>query len=325
MMSDAFTIRPIGRKSALLALVVTIIRGGNQVALKFALTALAPFWTAFARMAIGAAAVGCWSGLRGIRLRTRPGERRALASLGLLFAAQIGLMHYGADFTSPAYATVLMNSNPVFANVFAHFVVPGDRLSQRRLLGLAIAFAGVCVVFLGRPEARLAPAPLLGNLLLLLSSVLVAVRTIYTQRVVQRIEPEKTAFWQMIFSLPLFLAAALWDVSSPREAMDWKALSAVLYQGVIVGGLGFTIWAHLLRRHAPGPLTFFNFAVPLFGVALSAVMMGETVTRRLIFGVAAVFTGIWLATGTSLQRAAATQEDHERQGQASTVDAPLGK
>ena len=139
--------RPIGRKSALLALVVTIIRGGNQVALKFALTAFAPFWTAFGRMAIGAAAVGCWSGLRGIQLRTRPGEKRALASLGLLFVAQIGLMHYGADFTSPAYATVLMNSNPVFANFFAHFVVPGDRLSKRRLLGLAIAFAGVCVVF----------------------------------------------------------------------------------------------------------------------------------------------------------------------------------
>ena len=325
MMSDAFTIRPIGRKSILLALVVTIIRGGNQVALKFALTAFAPFWTALGRMAIGAAAVGCWSGLRGIRLRTRPGERRALVSLGLLFTVQIGLMHYGADFTSPAYATVLMNSNPIFANLFAHFVVPGDRLSQRRLLGLAIAFAGVCVVFLGRPEARLAPAPLLGNLLLLLSSVLVAVRTIYTQRVVQRIEPEKTAFQQMMFSLPLFLAAALWDVSPPRQAIDWKALSAVLYQGVIVGGLGFTIWAHLLRHHAPGPLTFFNFAVPLFSVALSAVMMGEAVTSRLIFGAAAVFMGIWLATGKSLKLATTKEPGHPRQGEASVLDPPLGK
>ena len=324
-MSKPFENRPIGRKSALLALAVSVIRGGNQVALKFALVAFAPFWTALGRMAIGAVGVGCWSRLRGIPLLPRPDERNALMSLGVLFTLQIGLMHYGADFTSPAYATVLMNSNPVFANFFAHFVVPGDRLSQRRLLGLAIAFAGVCVVFLGRPEARLAPAPLLGNLLLLLSSVLVAVRTIYTQRVVQRIEPEKTALWQMIFSLPLFLAAGLWDVSPARQAVDWKALSAIFYQGLVVGGLGFTVWAHLLRHHAPGPLTFFNFTVPLFGVALSAVMMGETVTPRLIFGVAAVFIGIWLATGTSLKRAAATQEDHQRQDQASTVDAPLGK
>ena len=324
-MSKPFPNRPIGRKSVLLALAVSVIRGGNQVALKFALVAFAPFWTALGRMAIGAVAVGCWSRLRGIPLLPRPDERNALVSLGVLFTLQIGLMHYGADFTSPAYATVLMNSNPIFTSFFAHFAVPGDRLSQRRLLGLVIAFAGVCVVFLGRPEARLASAPLFGNLLLLISSILVAMRTIYTQRVVQRIKPEKTALWQMIFSLPLFLAAALWDVSGPREAVDWRALSAVFYQGVIVGGLGFTVWAHLLRHHAPGPLTFFNFTVPLFGVALSAVMMGEAVTSRLIFGAAAVFIGIWLATATTRKRGALKQQEGPREDKAPVLDAPLGE
>ena len=289
---------PIGRRSTLLALLVSMIRGGNQVALKLALTAFAPFVTAFGRMVIGATAVGFWSLLRGVPVLPRPDERRALLCLGALFTLQIGLMHYGADLTSPAYATVLMNSNPIFANFFAHFVVPGDRLSQKRLFGLVTAFGGICVVFLGRPEERLASAPLFGNLLLLVSSVLVAVRTLYTQRLVQRIEPEKTAFWQMIVSVPFFFAAELWDAPSPRGPADWMALSAVFYQGVMVAGLGFTVWAHLLRHHAPGPLTFFNFTVPLFGVVLSAAVLGETVTLRLIFGVVAAFVGIWLATGS---------------------------
>lgn len=290
--------RPIGRRSTLLALLVSMIRGGNQVALKLALTAFAPFVTAFGRMAIGATAVGCWSLLRGVPVLPRSNEHRELLCLGALFTSQIGLMHYGADLTSPAYATVLMNSNPIFANFFSHFVVPGDHLSQRRLVGLVVAFGGICVVFFGRPEEGLASAPLFGNLLLLLSSVLVAVRTLYTQRLVQRIEPEKIAFWQMIFSVPLFFAAGLWDAPSPRGPVDWMALAAVFYQGMMVAGLGFTVWAYLLRQHAPGPLTFFNFTVPLFGVVLSAAVFGETVTSRLIFGVVAVFVGIWLATGS---------------------------
>ena len=325
-MSHPSANRPIGRKAALLALAVSVIRGGNQVALKIALAAFAPFETAWGRMAVGAAALGCWSRWRAVPLLPRPDERKALMSLGLLFTTQIGLMHYGADFTSPAYATVLMNSNPIFANFFAHFAVPGDRLSRGRLLGLTIAFAGVCAVFLGRPEARLASAPLLGNLLLLLSSVLVAVRIVYTQRLVQRIEPEKTAFWQMIFSLPFFFAAGLWDVPRPREAVDWQALSAVLYQGVVVGGLGFTVWAHLLRRHAPGPLTFFNFTVPFFGVALSAALTGETVTPRLAFGAAAVLAGLGLAAGRPRKRRRAAQaKDDPRKDEPRAVDAPLGK
>lgn len=288
--------QPIDWKSTLVVLGVCVVRGGNQVALKFALRALAPFWAAVGRMLVGLTTVGLWTRLRSIVLMPGPGERKALFNLGILFTLQIGLMHYGADWTSPAYATVLMNSNPVFANLLAHFVVPEDRLSWRRIAGLAIAFAGICVVFLGRPEARLAPSPIAGNLLLVLSSALVGVRTVYTQQVVQRIQPEKAAFWQMVISLPLFAVLGLFAADGEREPLSWIPVSAVVYQGMIVAGIGFTIWAHLLRRHSPGGLAFFNFTVPFFGVGLSAWLLSEAVTPRLIVGVAAVVAGIALAT-----------------------------
>jgi len=77
------------------------------------------------------------------------------------------------------------------------------------------------------------------------------------------------------------------------------ALAGVFYQGAIVGGLAFTVWAYLLRHHTPGPLTLFNFTVPIFGVLLSGLVMEETVTVRLVFGVCAVFAGIWLAATSS--------------------------
>ena len=111
-------------------------------------------------------------------------------------------------------------------------------------------------------------------------------------------EPEKTAFWQMILSVPLFFAAGSYSKLDLRSFENSTALLAVFYQGVIVGGLGFTIWAHLLRHHAPGLLTFFNFAVPLFGVILSAVVFREAVTLRLACGIAAVLVGIRLAVGS---------------------------
>jgi hypothetical protein len=43
-------------------------RGGNQVAIKFALNPLAPLWTAFARIAVSALAVGVYARSAGIRL-----------------------------------------------------------------------------------------------------------------------------------------------------------------------------------------------------------------------------------------------------------------
>lgn len=310
-------LEPIGWQSVLAVLAINLCRGGNQVALKLGLSAFQPFATALGRMFFGALTVALWSRWRGISLRPGPAERRPLLNLGLLFTLQITLLHYGADWTSPAYAVVLMNSNPIFANWIAHFAVPGDRLTPRRVLGLAIAFGGICGVFLGTPEARLAPDPTVGNAVIVVSAFLVAVRTIYTQRLVRTIEPAKTAFWQMAISLPFYLAGVLWTEQGGRLEVSAVPVLALAYQGVIVAGFAFTAWAHLLRRHSPGLLTTFSFTVPLFGVAWSAVIFDEAVTSRLVFGVAAVLTGILVATQAAAARPA---EAESRDVSSSPID-----
>jgi len=289
-------LQAIGWTTALIALGVCFLRGGNQVALKFGLTGFAPFSTAFLRMLVGAAAVGLWGLLRGADLRVLPDERRSLLQLTLLFLVQISVLHIGADYTSPAYATILINANPIFANLIAHFVVPEDRLSPIRVLGLAFAFIGVVIVSLGRPDAALASNPVFGNLAVLFSAILVAARLVYTQRLVQRIEPTKLVFWQMVLSLPGFALAAWFVGEGMRGDITWQAITGVLYQGAVVSGLTFMVWATLLQKHSPGSLSVFSFTVPIFGVLLSSWLFGEALTPRLILGVLAVTGGITLAT-----------------------------
>jgi drug/metabolite transporter (DMT)-like permease len=250
-------------------------------------------------MLVGLLTVGLWARARGIPLKPHRGEWRSLAQLSLIFVVQIGLLHAGADFTSPAYAVVLMNSNPVFANLVAHFVVPEDRLSPSRLLGLGIAFSGVAAVFWGRSHMALAPNPGLGNALIVASAVGVGWRTVYTQRLVQRIEPTKTAFWQMALSAPCFGLAEWLVTPTPRGPVTWPSVWGLLYQGIVVSGVAFVAWIVLLRRHSPGRLTVFSFTVPLFGVVLSHLLFGEAVTPRLVIGVMAVVVGIAMASRSS--------------------------
>jgi len=290
------TLESIGWRSAALAMAVSLLRSGNQVSLKLALTALTPFWTAFARMAVSAAAVGAWGRFRGVPLRPQRGEWRSLFYLTLLFLVQIGLLHYGADLTSPAYAVVLMNSNPIWANFIAHFLVPEDRLSAVRLTGLTLAFGGICGVFLGRPDASLAPNPAVGNSLVLAAAVAAAVRTVYTQRLVQWVEPLKTVFWQTTLSIPFFLVGAGFENAQHRQRLSWIPVAGVLYQGLAVGAAGLILWAYLLKKHSPGGLSVFSFAIPIFGMLLSAWLLSERLTPRLLLGVGAVLGGIYLAT-----------------------------
>ena len=283
--------------AALAAFAVGFARGGNQVAIKFTLFALAPFASALARMAVSSLTVWLWSRARGLSLWPERQERKPLAALGLLFSVQIAMLHWGADLTSPAYAVTIVNTNPIWANLISPFFVPQDRLTPRRITGLVIAFAGVLGVVLGRPELEIAPNPVLGNLIILASASLVGARTVYIQRIVQKMAPEKAVLWQMGLSLPLFtLGSVFFDDWASRGPADWRVMTAIVYQGVIAGGLALVVWVALLRRHTPGSVSVFSFVTPMAGVFLSAWLFGEPLSARLALGLGAVLMGIALAS-----------------------------
>ena len=288
---------PIDLRSALLAALVAVSRGGNQVAIKLTLTAMGPSASALARMATSAATIGLWSTARAASLLPRRHEIGPLAALGTIFTIQIFLLHTGADLTSPAYAVLLINANPIFANLISHAVVPEDRLTLPRLAGVLSAFVGVSIILLGRPEPELAPAPALGNALVLVSGALVGARTVYLQRLVQRMETVKAVFWQTLSSLPFFaLGAWLAPARIARGDFSGEALAAILYQGTIVGGFALLLWVKLLRRHTAGTLTPFSFFTPVAGLLLSAWIFGEEISWRVLVGGLAVLAGVRAAS-----------------------------
>lgn len=283
-------------KTALAALAISALWGGNVVALKVGLGTFPPFWSAFWRMLTALPVIAWWSRVLSSPLKPVSGEWKGLVALGAVFAVQIAILNLGVNFTSAAYAVVLMNSNPIFTNLVAHFFVPGDKLSRTRALGLAIAFAGICFAFLGEPEARLASRPLLGNALATLTAVIFGIRMVFTQRLVQRIEPLRAIFWQIAFSTPCFLAAAALVEEPLVGPIHAPPILAILYQGVIVAGGCFVVWVKLLRKTPPGVLSVFAFPTPIFGVIASAFIFSEKLAPELMAGVLAVAAGILIVT-----------------------------
>ena len=70
-----------------------------------------------------------------------------LTLLGILFTVQLAFMNVGQDFSTAGHAVVVTSTFPLWTGVFAHFFVPGDRMSRSRTLGTLIAYSGVAVVF----------------------------------------------------------------------------------------------------------------------------------------------------------------------------------
>ncbi len=278
-------------KAGSLALLTAVLWGGNSVAIKLALGGMPPLALAGARFFLGGLAVLTWVILIRIPLRLQAGERRGLLQLVLLFIAQIYLLNAGTHFTLAGRSTVFISTYPFFTALFAHLFLPGDRLSRLKILGMALSFAGVVLVFaesLALDELTHLP----GDLMVLASGLLLGGRQVYTKRLTQAIPPAKLLLYQAALSLPVFILLSALLEADAAYRFTPGIVGAVLYQGLIIAGFCFLVATTLLRRYRASRLGVFGFVTPIFGVLLSNLLLGETLSPGLLASMLLVGAGI---------------------------------
>lgn len=278
----------------LIAIAVHSLWGGNPVAVKFGLIVFPPLWSAFFRFALGIVCVLVWARWRGQRIWPRRGEWGALLPIGTLFTVQIWLMNLGFGHTSGAMGSVLIATNPIFAAVFAHLLISGDRLTWVRGAGLALAMAGAALCLLQDADPAALDFGAVGNWITLASACLLGLRLALSARALRRMDPARVAVWQMLISLPLYALGGFAFETIRWEHLSWEPVAGIVYQGVVVAGLAFTVSFSLMKRYTPSVMMSFNFVSPVAGVLLSAWLLDERITPLLLAGMALVALGLAL-------------------------------
>ena len=285
------------------AVTMNCVWGGNPVAVKLSLEAFPPLWTAFLRFCLGIACVAVWARLTGIRLFPTPDEWKPYLGLSILFGVQIWIMNVGYGLTSGIMGSVLISVYPLVAALLGPWAVAGDRLDAVRALGLVSAFIGTATVLLGESEAGQLEVFSTGNWLVLLSGTLLGIRLVMSARIMRVTDPARATFWQMVLAQPWFLAGALASETIAWHAIGWRPIAGILFQGVIIAGLGFMVIAYLLRRYRPSTMISLGFVTPVSGAALAAWILGETVSQSFVVGLIEVAIGLALVLREPARRA----------------------
>lgn len=282
-------------KGAALAVLVSIFWGANPVVIKLGLQDAPPIRLAWMRLLVGGAVIALWAWATGrfAGFRIERAEWRPLIFVGLLFTAQIGTMNVGTSLTSAAHAAILLNLYAVHTVVLAHFLIPGDRLTLRKLVGVVAAYAGIVLLFV-RQAAHGSPT-LVGDTIMVVAAFLLAERTVYLARAVQRLDAVKLLLSQAVIGTALFVVISLALEPVPTRWTGTLAAS-VAYQGVIVAGFNFVVNLRLLRHYRPSALAAFFLTQPLFGIIAAALVAGDPLTLDLLLASAAVAVGIGLTS-----------------------------
>jgi drug/metabolite transporter (DMT)-like permease len=288
------TLRDLDARGALLTLLVSLLWGANTLAIKIGLLDAPPLRLAWVRFVVGGLVILLWAWATG-RLgdvRPRPGEWRPLLEIGLIFTAQIATMNIGTGLTSAAHGAVVLNLYAVHTVLLAHFLVPGDRLTLRRLAGVLVAYAGIVLLFTGEPPDS--GATLAGDAIVFVSGLLLGERTVYLARAVQRLDPVKLLLAQAVIGVAIL--SALSAAVEPGPTRWTPALAgSLVYQGVVIAGFCFVVNLWLLRRYRPSALAPLFLTQPVFGVIVAALVAGDPLTPVLLVACLAVAAGIGLS------------------------------
>lgn len=214
-----------------------------------------------------------------------------IAITGLLaISVSLGAIQTAMETISAGLAAVLNYTMPMWVAILAHFFL-GERLTLRKVIGIAISLFGLCVVM---------NSSLSGNLHGILLGILAAMAWAVAAVIIKYQDRhhhsadcniiQYTAGQMIVGAIGLAIYSFLFE----NGTSQWTALSmaTVVYNGVLASAVAFFLWNYLLTRIEAGIASVAILGVPAVGVLCGTVFLGEPLTLLSASGMALTLLGI---------------------------------
>lgn len=181
----------------------------------------------------------------------------------------IGLAH-----TTGAKGSVINASNAFFSIIMVHFLMKSEKITWRKGIGCLVGFAGVIVINM-TPGAWGNGFAWNGELLILICSFAYGTSSVTIKLISDREKPMTITAYQFLFGGALLILIGL--LTGGQISGFTPASTALLLYLALLSTVSFSLWAELLKYNPVGKVTIFGFSIPVFGVALSALILKEQI------------------------------------------------
>jgi drug/metabolite transporter (DMT)-like permease len=294
-------------------LLLTLIWGASFLFIKIGIEALAPLQVALGRMLFGALTLSII-----VVARREPLPRgwrvwgHLAVAAALLNTIPFTLFAYAEQRIPTALASIANATTPLFTLLTALVVLPDERPTAARALGLALGFTGVMVV-LGAWRGLGAGPDLVGMLLGLGASALYGLGSVYLRRHLSGTRYSSLALSTgqlLVGTLQLLLLAPL--VTRAPATLPLRVILAVGALGALGTGLAYLLQYGLIRAAGATLASTVTYFIPVVSILIGVIGLGERMSWNQPLGAAIIVAGAVLSRrALPLPVAPATPRPHE--------------
>ncbi len=278
----------------ILLFILGAIWGTSFLFIKIVVNEIGPMTLVAGRL--GLAALLMWAILWFRKVPLPRGRRiwTTYAVIGLINGAlPFSLISWGEQYIPSGWAALLQATLPIFTILLAHLLTQDDRLTWGKALGGALGFCGVGLLMW--PEVRQgSSASVWGMLAIVGSSLCYALASIFARRRLAGQNPMASAAGQFTMGFAYVLPLAFLLEQPLQIAPSWKALGSWVALAVMGTVIAYVIYYTLLDRTSATFTTMVTYIVPINGLILGALVLGEHLSPMLLISLGTVLSGVLL-------------------------------
>ncbi len=230
--------------------------------------------------------------------RPEPGEIISMALLGFIGITlfSVGLF-YGIKLSTAINGALLTNTQPIFTAILGPILI-AEVLSKKKLLGVLVGISGMVLVVTNGIFTTVAieGTAVTGNLLLIGASLVLSLYSMLIKKyaiIYGSIIPT----WISMLSGTFFIFIInIFRSQSPAQLLNLPTLSIVmvLYLGIIGTSLTYLIFNRALIHMPVTTATSYKLLIPVFGLILAVIFLGEQPGVATIMGIFIVVSSVYI-------------------------------
>ena len=260
-----------------------------------------PFTTSVAwRVAPAALVLLAWLQLRGLPLPRGWRIWGALLGMGVLNnAIPFTLMAWGQLHIETGLTSILNAGTAVFGVLAAALLLPDERLTIRRTVGVALGFLGVATA-IGLRNLLDLDLRAVAQLAVVVGTLSYALAGVWARRTLAALDPQVQAAGMLVGSSAVMIPIALLvDGWQPPRSAD--AALAVGYYAIVATALAYLLYFRVLRAAGSGNTMLCTLLIAPVAIVLGVVARDETLAPSTYLGFAVLALGLAILDGRPLR------------------------
>ncbi|PHO02868.1 EamA family transporter [Rhodobacteraceae bacterium 4F10] len=294
----------VTRKSWLMVATLGIVWGSTFLVIEMALEGITPFWLAAARISFASVLMTAIWASRGFALftdRTSQNWPNLIIIGALSSAVPFILLSWGQQFVTSGFAGVSMAAVALIVLPLAHFLVPGEHLTLRKVFGFLLGFVGVVLLIGGQAfESTGASMEIFGRFACLGAACCYALSSVLVRRL-PPIDPIGLATILLIIGAFIVLPAA-WVAEGPPPIPTGRTLLILAILGLVPTAAANLLRVLVIRSAGPTFMSLTNYLVPVWSVLLGALILNEPLPPSLLLALGLILAGVGLSQYGALKR-----------------------